>query len=78
MKNRPLSDDFGIYNASGVPSRLERFFLVKENIFVFKTYLAARAVVNFYSTSVVTHCSRIGSCYVVLKVRCIFSRIGPR
>jgi hypothetical protein len=37
------------------------FFEAEENIFVFKTQLATRGVVNFYSAGAVTHARWIAS-----------------
>jgi hypothetical protein len=45
-------------------SRLEHFtYIVNESFFVFKTHLATRGIVIFYSASAVTHDRRIGCCH---------------
>jgi hypothetical protein len=63
---RPMwsqSYDFGTYNynASVLCSRLERFFMVEENISVLKTDCSTRGFVNFYTACVVIPDCRIGS-----------------
>jgi hypothetical protein len=46
------------YSASVVYNREERFLIVEENVFVFKTH--TRGVVNFYSADAVTHNNYFG------------------
>jgi hypothetical protein len=56
-------------------SRLERFFKVEKNTFVFKMHSATRGVINLYIAGIVTHDRRIGSRYVSRKTAALRGNI---